>query len=194
MSKTTGVKVVIDRTAAIAKGIELLATTRLMVGVPAKKSQRKDDEGQPVNNAELAYIHTNGAPEAHIPPRPFILPALKDHKADLTKGLEQIATAAMDGKGPDKVLRLMNGLGLRAQGWIKLKLRSNIPPPLAMRTVMARINRRKSKAYRRKKIEAVQKNVAAGLPPQSGLFIALIDTAQLLNAISYVVRRVGRRK
>jgi len=87
--------------------------------------------------------------------------------------------------------RELHRMGSETRDAVKERLRSNIPPPLALRTVMARIYRRKSKAWRKKRIKAVQANIAAGVPPQTGLFTALIDTGQLMNAISYVIRKTG---
>jgi hypothetical protein len=67
-----------------------------------------------------------------------------------------------------------------------------IPPPLAAGTVERRIGRRKSKKWRADRRALVAANVDAGLAPGAGLFTPLIDSAQLLKSVSYVLRKVTR--
>jgi hypothetical protein len=84
---------------------------------------------------------------------------------------------------------------------VRKKIVGGIPPPLAESTVRARIRRRKSKAWRAKRTAEVEANLAAGAAAGAGIFTPLIDTSNLLGAITYVVRsklsgrdvKVGKR-
>lgn len=187
-----GIKVLVDNMKAVADGIALLTSTSVMVGVPSDKGLRKDDEG-PITNAALAYIHENGAPEVGIPARPFMRPGIRDAQKAITAGLRVAGKLALDGAGAAKVSRQLGIVGMKARDAIKAKIQSNIPPPLKLGTVMGRINRRKGKKYRADKKAAVDKNLAAGADPGAGLFVPLIDTGQLRNSISYVLRKAGRK-
>ena len=83
----------------------------------------------------------------------------------------------MEGKiaSVDKAL---NAAGDTAVQSVKTRTTAGVPPPLAPRTMAAR---------RRK-----HKNTATGaspLPPQFGGFTPLVDTAQMLNSVTYVVKK-----
>ena len=183
----SGAVVVLDRAAQVAAGINLLATTRLMVGVPADRSSRSDG----VSNADLAYIHNNGAPEVGIPPRPHLEPGIRRVQGQTVEGLRRAAQLALEGR-PDAVERQLNVIGLRAVSSIRQVIVEDIPPPLKYATVMGRIRRRASKSWRAERRAAVRANVEAGAAPGAGLFTALLDTGAYMRSISYVIRKVLR--
>lgn len=109
--------------AKLIQSIGDLTRKKVYVGIPAAKAARnRRQKRQPINNAELMYIHTNGSLLKHIPPRPVIEPAIQD-----PVNLEQIAdefklagVAALDGK-PELVTRQLNLAGTvaenAARGW-----------------------------------------------------------------------------
>ena len=189
--------VVLDKVDKTVAGIVGLAGTRVMVGVPAEKALRKPDErvrGQPINNAALAYIHENGAPEAKIPPRPFLLPGVKIVQPEIEKGLRAAAEHAFDGK-PDASERDFHRVGLRAQAAVRRKIQSGPFLPLAPATILARIARGRRgqvSSYlqaKRERGEIVSSDIHvefSGMRP-------LIDTGALRNSINYVVRKVSWR-
>lgn len=189
MPQTTGVKIVLDKTANLIKAIAGIGSSRLMVGVPSEKN----DRGEPINNATLAYIHENGAPAANIPARPFLKPTIDANKDEIAAALKRAAQQAFAGN-TQAMNATLHRIGASTRDAVKTRIRSNIPPPLALSTVMNRIYRRKSKTYRKKRIAQVKANVAAGVAPQTGLFISLIDTGQLQNSITYVIRKIGAAK
>lgn len=158
----SGVTVVLDEVAKTIDGIQKLASTRVMVGVPATKANRED--GEPVNNAELAYIHDHGAPEAGIPAREFMMPGLEAKQDDIAAGLEKAGVAALDGK-PDVVDRQFNIVGLKGQAAVRAKITEGPFDPLKEATLAARRRRGRT-----------------GTKP-------LIDTGGLRNSISYVIRK-----
>lgn len=159
----TGTTVVLDKVSEVMKGIALLAGTRVMVGVPASKAARED--GQPINNAALAYIHDNGAPEANIPARPFLKEGVESAQAEINDGFRKVGEAALDGN-PGAAERGFHAVGLKAQAAVRAKITAGPFQPLKPATLAARRRRGRT-----------------GTKP-------LLDTAQLRNAINYVVRKV----
>lgn len=165
-----------------------LKDVALYVGIPEEKSDRSQD----ITNAQLAFVQSKGvfkdgydstrqyldslpasqrakvmeqgSPLYRIPPRPFIQPALNANKDVIVRELEQIARASLSG-GMNEVISRMNRLGLRSVNWIKRWFTSpqNGWLPNAPSTI------KKKKSSR-----------------------PLIDTGQLRNSITYVIRRGGR--
>jgi len=176
-----GAKTLIDNVAKVIGGIETLATTRVMVGVPAEKGSRTD--GEPINNAALAYIHDNGAPEAGIPARPFLRPGVDAKKAEIEAGFEKVGRAALDGR-TEAVERGFHAVGLIGQNAVRAKINEGVPPPLAESTLRARA------ARGRKGAAQELANRKAGMPASTELAKPLIDTGQLRNAQTYVIRKV----
>lgn len=157
-----GLQTIVDNVAKVAAGIEKLATTRVMVGVPAEKGARQDDE--PINNAALAYIMDNGAPEAGIPARPFMRPGIMAKQAEITAALRKTGEAALD--GPERAEKGFHRVGLIGQAAVRAKINDGPFQPLADSTIEDRRARGRT-----------------GTKP-------LIDTGQLRNAINYVIRKV----
>ena len=185
----SGLTVTVDRTAKMFAAVDHLATTRVMVGVPAEKTDRRSEGNNSITNAAIAYIMTNGAPEVNVPARPFLAPGVERVRTDVVAGLRRAGEQAFAGDlaGVDRTL---NSIGLVASSSAKKVITEGIPPPLAESTIRRRILRRKSKKYRAEKRAAVAANLAAGLAAGAGLFIPLLDTSQLLKSIVYVIRKV----
>jgi hypothetical protein len=181
-----GLHTVANNLPAVTKAIRDLSYQRVMVGVPS--TMASVGHSNP-SNAELAYIHEHGAPEANIPARPFLGPGIKRVKGKLELYLRAAGKAALSGK-PDEVLKRLHAAGLTASASARNVITEGIPPPLAARTVAGRIARRKSATWKRQKRAAVAANVAAGNAPGAGLFTPLIDTGALRASITYVIRRV----
>lgn len=180
MATKTGLNVLIDKVADVAAGISMLVGTRVMVGVPAEKAERKD--GEPITNAALAYIHEHGAPEANIPARPFLMPGIEAEKAAITSGLKVAGQAALDGK-PGTVDRAFHAVGLKGQAAIRKKITDGPFAPLADSTVKARARRG------RKGAKQELANRRSGQAPSADLVKPLIDRGELRNSISYVIRK-----
>src|ERR1700735_3532923 len=122
-----------DNSKAVSAAIKALSEKRVMVGVPAAKAMRQPEPGQPapaIHNAELAYIHDRGAPEANIPARPFLLPGVESVKSAITKGLEKAGRAAFAGDASE-VERQLRIVGLTAQDAVKSKIMAGPFVPLA---------------------------------------------------------------
>jgi len=153
-------KKIIDRLPAMKTTLEKMVKQAVYAGVPSDHSQRKE-AGK--NNAALAYIHDNGAPEANIPARRFMRPGMNSIKGKVAKVLGGAAKAAMD-SNTDAIDQGLNKAGLLAQNSIRKVINDGVDPPLAESTLAARRRRGRT-----------------GTKP-------LIDTAQLRNSISYVIR------
>ncbi len=170
---------------AINKAMKELADTRVLVGVPIETTKRT---AEPITNAAIAYIQENGAPEAHIPPRPFLFPTVRTMKPVIINYLRRAGKNALAGD-LDKAIKTLEMLGLAAQSAVRMKIINGPFVPLAESTVRGRIARRASSSYRAKKSVQLDANLAAGLAPQTGMFRPLIDTGSLLASITYVLRR-----
>lgn len=70
--------------------LERIANSQVYVGIPQSAASRP---GEPVNNAELMYLHTNGSALQHIPARPVIEPAIEEptNKALISAALGKAA-------------------------------------------------------------------------------------------------------
>lgn len=147
---------------------------RLLIGIPAEKAARSDGD---INNAELGYIHEYGAPEANIPARPFLMPGMEAAEAmivdelakALTKGITLAAVQGDVSAGQAALTDGLNRAGLKAVSIIQGRITAGLSPPLAERTVYARLHRKKNRRS------------GPDMKP-------LIDTGKLLASITYVIR------
>jgi hypothetical protein len=152
----------------------------VLVGIPSDAEQphlgagvtgTEARSGVPIGNAALGYIHENGSPINNIPARPWLAPGVRGSQTQWMPYFEQAGKFAFEGNltAMDKAL---NAVGLTAQSAVKVRITEGIPPPLAERTVKARQRKRPSR----------KAQSAEDMTP-------LIDTAQFLGSISYVVRK-----
>lgn len=160
-----------DNMAKVVEAIEQLATSRVMVGVPAENAFRSQEPGEPKpppNNAELAYIHEFGEPTAHIPARPFLVPAITAMQPEAIERLKKTAEYAVNGR-PDAVNKSFHALGLRAQAAVRRKITDGPFQQLAAYTIKKRLERGRT-----------------GTKP-------LLDTGKLRNSIIYAIRKITAR-
>lgn len=171
---------VIDRSDKIRKAIDTLAARETLAGIPAEKTDRPAAGG--MTNAALGYIHDNGAPEANIPARPWTEPGVKAVQGQINEILEKTGEAAFDGRQGD-VERGMEAVGLLVSSSMRNVIDAGIAPALAESTL------RKRAARGRKGAQQELANRAAGQAPSVDLAKPLLDTTQMRNSISYVVRK-----
>jgi hypothetical protein len=192
----SGVKVVRDDVAKMMKSLDRLMGLDVLVGIPSDKASR-DDDG-PLNNAQIGYIQTYGStiqvPEkeasvnrrngkfskakkatsttshtvpAHeivIPPRPFLEPGVVNAEPKTTPRLAKAMRAVLSGDSAGAEIEL-NKAGLEAVSSVRSVITGGIAPELAESTK----RRRRAKGR-------------TGETP-------LLDTGELNNSISYVVRK-----
>lgn len=160
-----GVTVTKDRLADVLKSIHELVKKEVLIGIPESEDARnqRGADGSPLGNAAIGYIQETGSPSNNLPARPFLVPGVHDALNPATAKLKAGATKALDGQR-DAGEKSMHAAGLIAQNAVRAKINSGVPPALAESTLAGRRRRGRT-----------------GTVP-------LIDTGQLRNSITYVVR------
>lgn len=176
--KKPGVYVTKDKTKQVLSAITKVPQMQVLVGYPsddeqhqgippAGKNARDPDPGEKapdMTNAAIAYIMENGAPEVNIPARPTLVPGVDAVKAKVISYWKQAAQAALAGK-TQTIDKILHAIGLTAQASVRDQITNGQHEPLAMSTLANRLRRGRT-----------------GTKP-------LLDTAQMRNAVSYVIRR-----
>lgn len=168
----------------LVQQINRLTGKAVFVGVPSEEAGREaaaEEDHGPINNAALAYIHENGAPEANIPARPFLAAGIEENRTAIESRLKKAADEAMKGK-LGNVDSAMEKVGQTAQSGVRNKINSGAFEPLADTTLRARARRGRQGA------KDELKRRAKGESPSTDDAKPLIDTGQLRNSITYVVR------
>jgi hypothetical protein len=180
---SASVVVKIDKVGNIVKALTALTNKDVLVGIPDQTTERKpdDDDDGPVNNATLGYIHEHGSPANNIPARPFLIPGVKDAHDEVEHRLKKAANLALDGN-LSAVDAQLSMAGQEARDSVKAKINSGDFEPLADATLEARARKG------RKGAKAELASRRAGNAPSTALAKPLIDTGQLRNSITYVVR------
>lgn len=169
MKKIPNVAVKVDRAGAIVSSLVSLAAERVLVGYPDSAAGRRDGE---ISNAALAYIHDTGDPAANLPARPFLAAGVREGRDRFLPYLVAAGEAAADGDEAG-VRAALSAAGLSAQASVRAKITDGPFAPLKPETIAAR-----RRSHRGRKAD-----VAADVRP-------LIDTAQLRNGLTYVLRNV----
>lgn len=159
-------KVVRDIMATIDRDLKALSSRRVLVGYAAENALREPEAGEepdPLTNAAIAYIMENGAPEANIPPRPSLYPGVADAQDKITRRFQKAAEKIGAGEEIDVDVVLAQ-VGLTAQNAVRARITNGPHIPLKASTLASRRARGRT-----------------GEKP-------LIDTSQMRNAVTYVVR------
>lgn len=168
-----------DKLNDIVKAIGSLAKIDVMVGIPESNGSREDAE-EPTN-ASLGYIHEHGSPAQNIPERPFLVPGVAEAKNKFRPRLIKAARVALDGNKSGAIKEMM-AAGLIAETSAKMKINNGPFEPLSDETL------RRRAAKGRKGAAEELKRRAAGLPAGTSLAKPLIDTGQLRNSITHILR------
>jgi hypothetical protein len=182
--------------------LAILADIEVLVGFPEETAQRQEDsretddygkpiksvEGSDMTNAALGYVHDNGAPEVNIPARPFMIPGIEEAKPRLVNKLAQMTNAVVRrGGGMTVVEQGFHQVGLIAKLSIQNKITEGIPPPLADSTLRERAKKGRKGAG----IELLSRE--KGYAPSMDFAKPLVDTGQMRNAVTYVIRSRKKR-
>ena len=157
------IKIVKDGVAALQNRLKELTKDKVFVGVPDGGGSRDDGK---MTNAQLAYIHEFGSPANNIPARPFLTAGIQAGKDSILVHMKKASTDILAGKDGQASL---NKAGLAGQAAVK-------------KYIVAGEGFSPLKAQTLKRREAARKSGVAGSKP-------LIDTGQLLNSITYVIRQ-----
>lgn len=187
---TASLKVRLDKFKEFVDGINALTQRDVLVGVPDSGATRQDETPGPMNNATLAYIHDNGSPAANIPARPFMRPGIKAAQEKIEARLKNAATAALDGQ-KQKIDDQLSAAGMVAATSIKKEINDGDFAPLSPSTVAGRARSRGTKSRRKAELEYLEM-VRNDVPPELAQGVAgihpLVNTGQLRNSITYVLR------
>lgn len=174
----------------LVQSLNAILKKEVLVGIPEDTTGREDPDGGPMTNATLGYIHETGSPAANIPARPFLVPGVEDALDRIETELGRALKAACNFDETGAEAHLMNA-GILGSNGAKRRINSNIPPPLTPATIRNRRRGRQTKS-RRASEETYLKLLKEGMDPgsaQAGAgIVSLIDSGQLRNAITSVIR------
>ena len=173
-----------DEMGAFMKALAEMQSKSVLAGFPQEEAPRENEDGEaePITNAALGYIHNTGMPEQNIPARPFMVEGIENKREPITDGMEAAGMAALDGN-TDQVEQALTAVGLAAEAGIRNKIIDGPFEPLAESTLKARARRGREGAQ-----EELDRR-AAGEDPGVELARPLNDTAQMRNAVTYVIRK-----
>lgn len=184
-----------DHVTRVVSSLNRLVRKQVLVGIPENTTNREEGEdGGPVTNAALGYIHEFGSPADNIPARPFLIPGVKKSAREYLPHMKGAVSATLDGNSGRAQQELV-AAGLVAETGAKNEIETGDFEPLKPATIRARKYGRGTQS-RRPSEEQYLNLVKSGVPPadaqaQAGIR-PLIDTGQLRNSITSVVREVGR--
>lgn len=156
------VKITADRMADVIKAINELGAKDVLIGVPDSTTERQS--GDPATNALIGYVQEFGSPANNIPARPFLIPGVRDIQKPAADRLKVAAQRALAGD-LSQAEKQLHTAGMMGQNSARAKINSNIQPKLSERTLAAR--------------------AARGVTRTN----TLVDTGQLRNSITYVIRK-----
>lgn len=161
---------------------------RAKVGiVGAQASQTKGKLSLP----EVAAVHEFGSPKNRIPERSFIRSTLDANKADYINLIRPLLVLLLEGKLTVK--RLLGLWGAKAASDVKGRLLRGtpIPPPLSKQTVKERLARAKAQQQQGTKPSKLRDSSGRFLSLKGTGMRPLVDTGQLVAAISWEVAMEG---
>lgn len=167
-----------------------LAGKQVLIGFPDSGKARQDPK-EPTN-AQIAYVQDQGSPAANIPARPFMTPGVTKSLPVAEPLLKLAAEATLDGERA-KAMRYLNAAGIAASSSVKNEIRTGNFVPLSPSTVAGRYRQRQTKTRRATEI-AYSQMIRMGVSPAAAQAATgikpLLNTTQLLNAVTYVIRTV----
>ena len=152
-----------------------LAALEVVVGIPAEAGTHADSD---LTNATLGYLQEYGAPAANIPPRPFLMPGIRQVRDKITDELGKGAARAIQATvssgnwtaGKAEAEKALMRVGILAQNSVRGVITDGIAPPLSARTVYTRLHRTKNRR-------------------SPGPMTPLIDSGELRRSITYIVQK-----
>lgn len=184
---TNPLSVRINNYAQLQKNIATLLSKEVLVGVPEDNASRTS-EGADLNNAALAYIHDNGAPEVNLPARPFMYSGINRVQDKLAQQLANTARTVLTSGQASDIDRGLTRVGIIASTSIKKIITEGIPPPLADATLVDRLRRHPGRVAEKQELA----RRARGEAPSITDVKPLIDTGELLHSFTFVIKRKRR--
>ena len=179
----------VDRAVKVDADIRSVSALQVYVGIPEEKTGRRKD---PVNNAQLLYIHTNGSPARNIPARAVIEPAIeaKGNKEPIAEELASAARATLQERNATAANRHLQKAGMigqnAARSWFT-------DPRNGWAKNSEETAKKKLHKLQGKNLQAFNKKISAGASiTDTDISRPLIDTGQLRKSIIYVVKGNGK--
>jgi len=113
---------------SITRAVTQLSKRRLLLGVV------KNDNSKSIDNNALGWIFEMGAPEAHIPARPFLYPTLRANASYIAAAFMHAMSYALTGN-TEEVDRTLNSLGMTLTERVRAYILAGIAPPLSKSTL-----------------------------------------------------------
>lgn len=180
-----------DTVATVIGAINELVGKQILVGFPEKTTERQDEDQGEMNNAILGYIHEHGAPKANIPARPFLVPGVQDAIESSGNYLTKAAAETLKGDAK-KADAYLHDAGIVAMNSARRKINYGDFAPLSPYTIRNRHRNRGTKSMRDSEKRYLEM-IAEGSSPEAAQAATgirpLVNTAQMRNAITYVVRK-----
>ena len=153
--------------------MQALIKKNVYVGIPEDNTKRENIETKdgskpsPVTNAQLGYLHENGSEGGRIPARPFLKPGVEQAGPEVARILGQAAITT--GTSAQDVDIALEKVGQRTRDIVKNRIRQSTDiQGLSEATKYARAHRKKNR--------------------RTGVMKPLIDSSQMINSITYVIR------
>jgi len=182
--------VIKDDVPAVVAAINELIQKEVLIGIPDSTANRDEEEDGAMNNATLGYIHENGSPKANIPARPFLVPGVEKSEEPAVARLKNAAKATLSGD-VHKADKYLNDAGIIAMNGARREIQYGDFEPLKPSTIRNRHRQRgtKMRDNERQYLELVSQGMAPADAQAAAGIRPLINTAQLRNAITYVIRK-----
>lgn len=177
-----------DRVNEVVKAIGALTKMDVLVGIP-ESSQEREAPVEP-SNAYIGYIHEHGSPKQNIPARQFLIPGVREAAPRYKGRLVKAARFALDGK-KEAAIAQVESAGIIAEMSAKAKIQIGPFEPLQPETIANRHKTRKTQSMRKSEIKYLKKLKEGSSPEEAQNAVGikpLINTAQLRNSITHVVR------
>ncbi len=128
-----------DGVPRLIAGMEAMAKNAILVGIPSGSAKNHRDDST-AENSEIGFWMEFGAPEANIPPRPFLIPGVNSVLPEIQKRLSRGAKRLLtDPSFSPEVL--FQSVGLLAQQGVQRYMTDSHFAPLADSTLAARKSR-----------------------------------------------------
>ena len=113
--------------------------TSVLLGVPSSTATEREDEKEPINNAELLAIHEKGTIDGRIPARPLLEPVIEQEKRFIKRSFDKYILLANDGKLEEAIV-VLDKLAIYLEGKLVEYFDNNVWTP----NVPSTIKRKKS--------------------------------------------------
>lgn len=179
----------IDRMKFLAFAIQMTLKKGVLVGITQETSTRP---GEPINNAELLYVHTHGSPVRGIPARPVIEPAIEadGNRERITDAMAESYHARLNGKEEVAEQRLYDA-GQHgedaARDWFTDP--RNGWPPNAPSTILRKLDKLRGKQHQAA-MDAFESGASTYTfrGAEYELNTPLVDSGELRKSLTHIVR------